>query len=162
MARHEGTPISSTRIRAALEAGDIPGVNAMLGEAYRVDFAVRRGHGLGRTLGVPTINQVYPPGFVMPRYGIYITRARVGGNWYAGATGLGTRPTVNTTGEGPTCETFLQDFCGDAYGEQAELEFCRYLCPSRKFDTLEALRGCINDAAAEARRYFAAKGGAEG
>lgn len=161
-ALHEGAPVSSTRIRAALAGGDLPGANAMLGEAYRVDFPVRHGQGLGRTLGVPTINQVYPAGFQMPRYGIYITRVKIEGVWYAGATGLGTRPTVNKTGEGPTCETFIQGFSGNAYGEAPVLEFCRYLCPSRRFDTLDELRGCIRDAAEQSRAWFAAKGGVQG
>lgn len=154
MAMHEGAPVSSTRIRTALEGGDLPGANAMLGECYRIDFPVRHGHGLGRTLGFPTINQVYPAGFLMPRYGIYITRVCIEGAWYAGATGLGTRPTVNTGKEGPTCETFIQDFSGSAYGEDPVLEFHRYLCPSRRFDSLDGLRGCIRDAAEKARRYF--------
>lgn len=157
-ALHEGAPVSSTRIRTALAGGDLPGANAMLGQPYRIDFAVRRGHGLGRTLGFPTINQVFPAGFQMPRYGIYITRVCIEGAWYPGATGLGTRPTVNTTGEGPTCETFIQNFCGDAYGENPVLEFCQYLCPSRRFDSLEGLRACVQDAAAQARQYFAGPG----
>ena len=112
MATYEGQLVSSTRIRAALAGGDIPAVNAMLGRPYRIDFAVRHGKGLGRTLGFPTINQIYPTGFAEPKYGIYITRVKVNGQWYAGATGFGTRPTVNTTGQGATCETFIPDFSG--------------------------------------------------
>ena len=155
MALYEGAPVSSSRIRAALEAGDMPAVNAMLGRPYRIDFPVRHGQGLGRTLGFPTINQVYPEGFVMPRFGIYITRVGIGGEWYAGATGLGTRPTVNLTGGGPTCETFIPGFSGDLYGTDPVVEFHAYLSPSKKFDTLDQLRDCINDAARRAQEYFA-------
>ena len=158
MATYEGQLVSSTRIRAALAGGDIPAVNAMLGRPYRIDFAVRHGKGLGRTLGFPTINQIYPTGFAEPKYGIYITRVKVNGQWYAGATGFGTRPTVNTTGEGATCETFIPDFSGQLYGEEPELEFYEYIAPSRKFDTLEELTACVNDAAAKAKAYFAARG----
>ena len=158
MATYEGQLVSSTRIRAALAGGDIPAVNAMLGRPYRIDFAVRHGKGLGRTLGFPTINQIYPTGFAEPKYGIYITRVKVNGQWYAGATGFGTRPTVNTTGQGATCETFIPDFSGQLYGEEPELEFYEYIAPSRKFDTLEELTACVNDAAAKAKAYFAARG----
>lgn len=158
MATYEGQLVSSTRIRAALAEGDIPAVNAMLGRPYRIEFAVRHGKGLGRTLGFPTINQIYPEGFAAPKYGIYITRVKVNGQWYAGATGFGTRPTVNTTGEGATCETFIPDFSGQLYGEEPELEFYQYIAPSRKFDTLEELTACVNDAAVKAKAYFAAKG----
>ena len=77
MAQFEEKPVSSTRIRTALEGGDVPAANAMLGMPYAIRFAVQHGAGLGRTLGVPTINQIYPAGFQMPRYGIYITRTRI-------------------------------------------------------------------------------------
>lgn len=154
MALYEGAPVSSTRIRAALQEGDMPAVNAMLGRPYRIDFAVRHGHGLGRTLGFPTINQIYPEGFVMPRFGIYITRVQIGGGWYAGATGLGTRPTVNTTGEGPTCETFIPRFEGELYGEAPAVEFYRYIAPSRRFADVGELKACVEDAAARAVAYF--------
>ena len=95
MAQFEEKPVSSTRIRTALEGGDIPAANAMLGMPYAIRFAVQHGAGLGHTLGVPTINQLYPQGFQMPRSGIYITRTLVNGTWYPSATGLGSRPSVN-------------------------------------------------------------------
>ena len=60
MAQFEEKPVSSTRIRTALEGGDIPAANAMLGMPYAIRFTVHHGAGLGRTLGVPTINQLYP------------------------------------------------------------------------------------------------------
>ncbi len=155
MALHDGQNVSSTRVRAALEAGDIPLANALLGRPYRIDFPVRRGQGLGSKLGFPTINQVYPAGYVMPKFGIYITRVLVDGKWYAGATGMGTRPTVNESGEGPTCETFIPDFSGQLYGESPILEFYRYIAPSRKFDTLDELKACVFDAAQQAKAFFA-------
>lgn len=74
--------MSSTRIRTALEGGDIPAANAMLGMPYAIRFAVQHGAGLGHTLGVPTINQIYPQGFQLPRFGIYITRTKIGEKWY--------------------------------------------------------------------------------
>ena len=155
MAQWQGTTVSSTRVRAALEEGDIPLANALLGRPYRIDFPVRHGQGLGSKLGFPTINQVYPAGYVMPKFGIYITRVLVDGQWYAGATGMGTRPTVNESGEGPTCETFIPDFEGQLYGECPVLEFYRYIAPSRRFDSLEELKACVFDAARQAREFFA-------
>mgnify|MGYP002226197344 FL=1 len=92
MAQFEEKPVSSTRIRTALEGGDIPAANAMLGMPYAIRFAVQHGAGLGHTLGVPTINQLYPQGFQMPRSGIYITRTLVNGTWYPSATGLAAAP----------------------------------------------------------------------
>ena len=154
MAQFEEKPVSSTRIRTALEGGDIPAANAMLGMPYAIRFAVHHGAGLGRTLGVPTINQIYPNGFQMPRFGIYITRTKIGDKWYPSATGLGTRPTVNADETKVTCETFIPDFSGDLYGNDPVVEFHAYLSPSKKFETLDQLRDCINHAAQRAKEYF--------
>lgn len=154
MAQFEEKPVSSTRIRTALEGGDIPAANAMLGMPYAIRFAVHHGAGLGRTLGVPTINQIYPHGFQMPRFGIYITRTKIGEKWYPSATGLGTRPTVNSDESKVTCETFIPGFSGDLYGTDPVVEFHAYLSPSKKFDTLDELRDCINHAAQRAKEYF--------
>ena len=155
MAQFEEKPVSSTRIRTALEGGDIPAANAMLGMPYAIRFTVHHGEGLGRTLGVPTINQLYPQGFQLPRYGIYITRTKIGEHWYPSATGLGTRPTVNSDESKVTCETFIPGFTGDLYGTDPVVEFHAYLSPSKKFDTLDELRECIDHAAQRAQEYFA-------
>jgi riboflavin kinase/FMN adenylyltransferase len=155
MAQFEGKTVSSTRIRVALEGGDIPAANTMLGMPYAIRFAVQHGQGLGRTLGVPTINQLYPVGFQMPRFGIYITRTNINGVWYPSATGLGTRPTVNQDETQVTCETFIPGFEGDLYDSAPVVEFYSYLSPSKKFDTLEQLRACIEHAAKRAEEYFA-------
>lgn len=154
MAQFEEKTVSSTRIRSALEGGDIPAANAMLGMPYAIRFPVLHGKGLGHTLGVPTINQVYPQGFQLPRFGIYITRTCIDGVWYPSATGLGTRPTVNEDQTKVTCETFIPDFAGDLYGKEPVVEFHAYLSPSKKFDTLDQLRDCIWNAARRAREYF--------
>ena len=154
MAQFEEKPVSSTRIRTALEGGDIPAANAMLGVPYAIRFSVQHGKGLGRTLGVPTINQIYPAGYQLPRYGIYITRTCIDGVWYPSATGLGTRPTVNDDITQVTCETFIPDFKGDLYGQDPVVEFHAYLSPSKKFDNLDQLRDCIQNAARRAREYF--------
>lgn len=154
LTRYEGKPVSSTRIRKALEGGDIPAVNAMLGQPYSIDFPVQHGKGLGHRLGVPTLNQCFPQGYQLPRQGIYITRVNIDGVWHPGATGLGSRPTVNTDETLITCETFVPGFSGDLYGTSPRVEFYAYLCPSKKFDTLEQLRACIDNAAQSAVRYF--------
>lgn len=155
LTKYQGEVVSSTRIRAALCAGDISAVNAMLGVAYTIHFEVQHGRGLGRTLGVPTMNQIYPAGFQMPKFGIYITRTCIDGVWYPSATGLGSRPTVNEDTSSITCETFIPNFTGDLYGAAPVLEFHQYLCESKKFNSLEELKACIQGAAAATLAYFA-------
>lgn len=155
MALFEGEVVSSTRIRNALSAGEMERVNAMLGRPYEIAFPVRHGKQLGRTLGFPTINQIYPENMHLPKYGIYITQVLVGDKAYPSATGFGERPTVN--GTGATCETFIPDFQGDLYEETPTVRFYQYIAPSRKFDNLEQLQACVFGAAEAAQKYFAEK-----
>lgn len=161
MAHYGGESVSSSRIRAALLHGDLTDANAMLGEAYRIDFPVQHGKQLGRTLGFPTLNQVYPPHMLVPQSGVYLTRALVTDadgvqTWQTSATGLGTRPTV--TGDAPgtdvTCETFVVDYDGELYGACVSVEFHTYWQPTRRFETLDALKDYIAQAADAARAYF--------
>lgn len=149
----DGAPVSSTRIRAALCAGDIPAVNAMLGEAYCIDLPVRHGKRLGTALGFPTINQTYPENMQLPREGVYATEVFLNGRWLPGATGLGTRPTVN--GQGVTCETFIADFSGELYGDSIPVRFRQYLWPTQRFDSLDALTQMVRRAAEASRRIAA-------
>ena len=154
MAQYNGAAVSSTRIRTALENGDIPAVNAMLGEDYCIDFPVQHGKAVGRTLGFPTINQIYPAGMLLPKSGVYITEATLqNGEKQPGATGLGPRPTVDSS-SAVTCETFLPAWHGDLYGERVTLRFCRYLKPIVKFDTFAELQAYIDSAAKSALEYF--------
>ena len=67
---------------------------------------------------------------------------------------MGTRPTVNDDLSKVTCETFIPGFSGDLYGTDPVVEFYAYLSPSKKFDTLDELRDCINHAARRAQEYF--------
>lgn len=145
--KYGGKPVSSTRIRSALEQGDIPLAQALLGHPYEVAFSVARGRGLGHTLGFPTINQTYPEGMLVPRLGVYITRVWLDGMWRPSATGLGTRPTVDNSGA-VTCETFIPEYNGDIYGRQVPVQFVRYLWPTQKYDSLEALTDMVHRAAA--------------
>ena len=110
-------------------------------------------------LGTPTINQNYPAGALEPGCGVYLTRIRLDGRWYPSATGIGRRPTVDAAGAPITCETYVPDFSGDVYGRRPRLEFHRYLCPIRKFDSMQDLSDLIRDAARQSQAYFSARAG---
>ena len=98
MAQFEEKPVSSTRIRTALEGGDIPAANAMLGNALRPSASrCITGRALAGRWAWPTINQLYPQASKLPRYGIYITRTRIGDRWYPSATGLAPGPPSTAT-----------------------------------------------------------------
>ncbi len=148
----DGAPVSATRIRGLLEQGRIGEANRLLGEPYAIDLPVQHGRGIGSTWGYPTINQLYPASMQRPAQGVYITSAEVGGTCVPAATGLGSRPTVD--GHTVTCESFLCRWQGNAYGTSPRVSFHRYLQPVQKFDSVEQLAACIENAAAESCRFF--------
>lgn len=161
MAQYGGQTVSSTRIRAALEEGRIADANAMLGAPYAIDWPVVHGKGIGSgKLGTPTLNQNYPTAALQPCAGVYLTRIYLDGQWMPAATGIGKRPTVDSSADAAvTCETFVPDFSGDVYGQQPVLEFHKYYCPVRKFNSLDELAALIHRAADDSKAYFAEKQG---
>lgn len=153
MAQVKGQPVSSTRIRSLLLDGDIETANLLLEEPYCIDYPVQHGAGNGNVWGFPTINQIFPKEALIPKQGVYITSAQLqDGTRLAGATGLGTRPTVG--GEGVTCETFFPNYHGDLYGQTVRVEFFKYLKPVVKFESIDQLKEYVFDAAQAALDYF--------
>lgn len=133
--------ISSTKIRQLISQGEIEKANAMLGGAFSYDFPVEKGDGLGRIIGFPTINQFFPPEFVIPKYGVYASEAKIGGRIYPSVTNIGIRPTVAK--ESMRSETCIIGFSGDLYGKRVEVALVRYLRPEQKFESIDALRQAI-------------------
>lgn len=131
---YEGDTVSSSRIRACLSEGDIPSANAMLGRPYSVDYHVTHGNKIGRSLGFPTINQVYDGVSVKLPYGVYICSCM----GRPAITNFGVRPTVTDKNE-PFFETFILDYEGDLYGEDIRVEFHLMIRPEKKFSTYEEL-----------------------
>ena len=150
-------------IRAALEEGRLDDANAMLGTPYAIDWPVVHGKGIGSgKLGTPTLNQNYPAAALQPCAGVYLTRIYLDGQWRPAATGIGKRPTVDSSENAAvTCETFVPDFSGNVYGQQPVLEFHKYFCPVRKFNSMDELAALIHHAADESKAYFAALNGAK-
>lgn len=152
----DGEIVSSTAIRDALTRGDMEKASAMLGRPYGVNFEVLHGKKIGRTIGTPTINQIYPATMCSPKPGVYITCTTVDGKKYPSATGLTNRPTVNGTGY--TCETFILGFEGDLYGQNVQVDFHSFLFEARKFDSLRQLGDMIYSSAVKAKDYLEEKG----
>ncbi len=135
---YDGKPVSSTRIRTALENGEISLANAMLGREFGYKLEVVHGDELGRTLDCPTINQLFPEGMIVPGYGVYASRACVDGVWYSSVTNIGRRPTFESDQQ--RSETHILGYCGDLYGRQIEVRLLRYIRGEMKFDSLPALK----------------------
>ena len=133
-----GTVVSSTAVRQAIERGDFATAAAMLGRDYTILGTVVPGDELGKKLGYPTANlsahsEQFPPN------GVYLAEAWIHGVLYHGVVNLGYRPTVSSGKSERVLEVYLLDFDRDIYGEDVEVRFARYLRPEQKFDSMEAL-----------------------
>ena len=133
-----GLPVSSSRIRDALKAGDCETAAQLMTRPFAVRGAVRHGDKRGRAIGYPTANIDMGP-YLRPRYGIYVVTGRVleTGELLKGAASLGIRPTFEPAHE--WLEPYFFDFAGDLYGREIEVALRHFLRPEAKFDTLEAL-----------------------
>ena len=148
----EGEPISSTRLRALLEHGEISAYNIMSFAPYTVSGTVQKGKQLGRTIGFPTLNVEIPTSLLLPKKGVYISRTYLDGIWYESITNIGVNPTVETAM--PRAESYLPEFAGDAYGKCAETALLQFIRPEQKFGTLAALKEQIAKDTEITKRYF--------
>lgn len=137
----EGGVISSTRVRAALQAGDPRAAAALLGRPFTVRGTVEHGAKLGRTLGFPTANVALGP-YVRPRYGVYAVRVGLAdGSRVDGVANLGIRPMIEPPKE--LLEAWLFDWDGDLYGQTIALELIEFLRPEAKLAGLEELKAQV-------------------
>ena len=136
-----GAVVSSTRIRQALREGDLRTAQALLGRPYCVVGTVVRGEQRGRALGFPTINVAPPPDKLLPHDGIYATWVTLGDRRHRAASSLGVRPTFG--GGQRKLESYILDFDGDVYGQQATVAFVERLRDELKFDSADDLAAQI-------------------
>ncbi|MGH6787367.1 MAG: bifunctional riboflavin kinase/FAD synthetase [Novosphingobium sp.] len=146
-------PVSSSRVREALHAGDCAEAARLLTRPFAVRGIVSHGDKVGRKLGYPTAN--VPLGtYLRPRYGVYAVTGRLpDGTLLKGAANLGVRPQFDPPKE--LLEPHFLDFDGDLYGQEIEVAFHRFLRPEAKFDSLDALTAQIERDCADAREALA-------
>ena len=134
-----GSPVSSTRIREAAAEGRMEEAAALLGRPFSLDTPVVHGRQLGRTLGVPTINQPIPEDFVLPRFGVYASVVTICGKTYYGVTNIGVKPTVGA--DAPLSETWMPDYRGpELYGDTVVTELIAFIRPEQKFGSIRELQ----------------------
>jgi riboflavin kinase / FMN adenylyltransferase len=150
----DGEPISSTRIRERIQAGDMRGAAALLGYVYTAEGTVVHGKHLGRTLGFPTLNLGWSPD-LRPLYGVYAVRVRGAKSygWLPAVANYGLRPTVEEAVE-PRLEIHTLVPCPYGAGDPVEVEWVRFLRPERRFGGIEELRAQIARDVEEARAEF--------
>ena len=135
----DAVSVSSTKIRKALEVGDLETATAYLGYPYMLSGIVKKGKGLGRQLGFPTANLDITANYkLIPAGGVYVVQARIGDQLCFGMMNIGTNPTVD--GSKQHIEVHLFDFEKDLYGQPLQVELLHRIRDERKFDSVEALK----------------------
>ena len=154
-AEENGREISSTWAREELEQGNMEAVSGLLGYDYAVHGEIVHGHALGRTIGVPTINQIPPAEKLLPPFGVYVSEVKIEGKIYYGITNIGVKPTVQEKFTG--VETNLFDCSEDLYGKQAEVSLLKFLRPEQKFASIDALKNQLDHDVAAGKKYVEKK-----
>lgn len=135
--------VSSSRIRRLIENGDIVSANKLLDRHFAVEGKIVEGMHNGRTIGIPTVNQLPAFGFVTPKNGVYASVAHLDGKSYNAVTNIGTRPTVN--GTFTNIETHLLNaHIDEAYGKMLRTELLYFVRPERSFNNLTELSDQIH------------------
>ncbi len=130
--------VSSTKIRKALQEGDVQTAEKYLGYPYSFAGKVIHGEKMGRKLGYPTANlEPSDPLKVIPGIGVYLVKVQVDERWFYGMMSIGVKPTMGEFAQ--TQEVFLFDFDEDIYGEEIRVHFLEYLRGEKKFKSLTEL-----------------------
>jgi riboflavin kinase/FMN adenylyltransferase len=158
---YEGREVSSTYVREEVRNGNMELVTGLLGTPYHVGGEIIHGRKLGRTIGMPTVNQLPPEEKLLPPKGVYYSyvylHSKNGDMPYDGVklpsiTNIGTKPTVgNNLVMG--VETYLYDFDSDVYGNEMEVYLLKYKRPEMRFDGIEALKAQMASDIEEGRKF---------
>lgn len=137
--------ISSTRIRKAIDEGDIETANEFLGYSFFIKGTVVKGKQLGRTIGYPTANvHVEDADKLVPKIGVYAVKVIVSENTYRGMLSIGTNPTTDSDNK-IKIEVNIFDFDKDIYGESIKLEFVKWIRNEEKFANLDELKQALTN-----------------
>lgn len=136
----DGQRVSSSRVRESVRMGDVATAGRLLGRPYSLTGTVARGDGRGKTLGFPTANLRLSPEKLLPKHGVYVTRAVWQHQEFGSVTNVGVRPTFGGNSTAPCVETHLINFEAKLYDETIELKFLDRLRDERAFADASALR----------------------
>ena len=146
--------VSSTKIREALNKGDVTTAEHYLGTPYSLTGRVVHGLKLGRTLGYPTANiQVTEEYKLIPKDGVYAVYSYIDGRKVYGMMSFGKNPTIER--KGASIEVYFFDFNGDLYDQKLTIEFVQYLREEQKFATIDLLKKQLQDDETAARKAIA-------
>lgn len=149
----DGKKVSSTRIRSALQLGEIEEANELLGRPYEIRGIVVHGEARGRKLGYPTANLEVEKDVRLPEEGVYVTKIFVQGKWYPAMTSVGHNDTFGDNRK-LTVEVNILDFNADIYGEKVILQWYHLLRQQVKFSNVHDLITQLGQDALDTENYF--------
>lgn len=145
--------VSSTKIRTALNNGEVALANSYLGYNYFITGTVIKGKGLGKTIAFPTANIHIEASYkLIPKDGVYVVKSKLENNTIYGMMNIGTNPTVG--GKTRSIEVHFFDFNKDVYGISLKIEFLKRLRSEEKFTNLDALKKQLASDKTEALTYI--------
>jgi len=144
--------VGSSAIRLALARGDMETVASLRGRPFYLRGPIVRGAERGRSLGFPTANIALGLDRALPAFGVYVTRAYLGGRAYPAVTNIGLRPTFGE--DKTTVEPYILDFEGELHGQELRIELLHRLRGEMRFPNVDALKEQIEKDIAAARAYL--------
>jgi len=149
----EDVAVSSTKIRRALENGELEKANTYLGYSFMLTGKIEKGRQLGRTLGYPTANMCVAEKYkLIPKTGVYVVRACIDNTTYFGMTNIGSNPTVG--GQKQTIETYFFDAEFNLYDKKIQIELLKRIRNEEKFSSLIELKEAMSADEDFAREYI--------
>jgi riboflavin kinase/FMN adenylyltransferase len=157
----EGREISSSYVRDEVKDGNMELVTRLLGSPYHIGGEIIHGRKLGRTIGMPTVNQLPPKEKLLPPNGVYYSYVYLhspngdmpyDGVRLASITNIGTKPTVDNN-HVMGVESYLYDFEGDVYGDEMEVYLLRFKRPEMRFENVDALKAQMSLDIEEGRKF---------
>lgn len=144
--------ISSTYVRDEVEFGNMENVTRLLGSPYTISGIVQHGKRLGRTFGMPTVNQIPAGNKLLPPFGVYFSKVNYKNKEYNSLTNIGIKPTVtdeNIAG----VETYIYDFSEDLYGKKIEVKLLKYSRKEKRFDNIDELIKQLQDDMEDGKKF---------
>ena len=130
--------ISSTKIRKAIQTGDVDKANLYLGNYFEINGNVVKGKGIGKKIGFPTANIIIKENYkLIPNKGVYLIKAKIKNRSYYGMMNIGNRPTLN--GKNETLEVNIFNFNENIYEKSLSIFFLNKIRNEIKFDSIEKL-----------------------
>ena len=149
----DSTAVSSTKIRKAIDEGNIELANTYLGQSFTLEGMIVHGDKRGRELSYPTANiDLQNPHKIVPKQGVYLVKSNLEDRVIYGMMNIGTKPTFDITM--PSIEVHFFDWDGDLYGQVVQVELLKWVREEQKFGSVEELQAQIQADEQYCRSYI--------